>query len=143
MFTDCNHILQGKYEKVYSLSFEVIINEVDRFCKNSNPKCFVYLNVSFVILFWQAVWVFTVSLSVIFINAPGNATVKDYWTAQDIVGLSLFVIGLLMEAVSDQQKFLFRNNPANKGKWCQSGTVFMAFNFSFNVVKVMVVCLQK
>ena len=39
----------------------------------------------------------------------------------DIVGLVLFCTGLLVEAVADQQKFLFRNNPENKGKWCDKG----------------------
>ncbi|KAL4217606.1 hypothetical protein ACF0H5_022348 [Mactra antiquata] len=73
--------------------------------------------------FWtfQAFWVFTVSLSVIFVNAPGSAMIRDYWTVMDIVGLCFFCIGLLCEAVSDQVKFMFRNNPENKGKWCDTG----------------------
>ena len=74
-------------------------------------------------LFFQAFWVFTVSLPVIFINAPGSAVRRDYWTVMDIVGLTLFCCGLLIEAVSDQTKFMFRNNPANKGKWCDTGSV--------------------
>ncbi|KAH3896917.1 uncharacterized protein LOC127864492 [Dreissena polymorpha] len=73
--------------------------------------------------FWtfQAFWVFTVSLPVIIVNAGINAEVRDYWTAQDIVGLVLFILGLLCEAISDQSKFMFRNDPANKGKWCDTG----------------------
>merc|ERR1712079_901392 len=30
-------------------------------------------------------------------------------------------LGLLCETVSDQQKFNFRNNPVNRGKWCAVG----------------------
>ncbi|KAH9502626.1 hypothetical protein Btru_073956 [Bulinus truncatus] len=69
----------------------------------------------------MAVWVFTVSLPVIFVNAPESANRNDYITPQDIVGFILFSIGLITETVSDLQKFRFRNNPANKGKWCNSG----------------------
>ena len=43
------------------------------------------------------------------------------FTPMDIIGGILFVIGLLTEAISDQQKFSFRNNPENRGKWCQVG----------------------
>ncbi|XP_065670417.1 uncharacterized protein LOC100206053 [Hydra vulgaris] len=71
-------------------------------------------------VFWilQAIWVFTVSLPVIYINAPKldqNLQVTDY------VGFFIFLLGLLIEAVSDQQKFSFRNNPSNKGLWCNAG----------------------
>lgn len=73
--------------------------------------------------FWifQAFWVFTVSLPVIFVNAPDSATFltpSDAWTPQDIIGAILFVTGLLIETFADFQKFGFRNDPANKGKWC-------------------------
>jgi len=39
----------------------------------------------------------------------------------DIIGLVMFCIGLLIEAVADQSKFMFRNDPKNKGKWCNTG----------------------
>ncbi|CAL1544863.1 unnamed protein product [Lymnaea stagnalis] len=73
--------------------------------------------------FWtfQAIWVFTVSLPVIFVNAPASAVKSDYITPQDIIGFILFGIGLLTETVADLQKFSFRNDPANKGKWCNTG----------------------
>ncbi|XP_020623579.1 uncharacterized protein LOC110061093 isoform X1 [Orbicella faveolata] len=76
--------------------------------------------------FWtfQAFWVFTVSLPVIFINAPSSATKLDpdnKWTPQDIIGVIMFATGLLSETFADFQKFNFRNNPANKGKFCDAG----------------------
>ena len=70
---------------------------------------------------FQAVWVYTVSLPAIFINAPASADRANYFTPQDGVGIAMFVIGLLSETVADFQKFAFRNNPANKGKWCDAG----------------------
>ena len=77
-------------------------------------------------IFWvfQAVWVFTVSLPVIFVNAPSSYTCyaeSSDFTAMDIIGSVLFSIGLICETVSDQQKFVFRNNQENRGKWCQVG----------------------
>ncbi|XP_076470530.1 uncharacterized protein LOC143300620 [Babylonia areolata] len=73
--------------------------------------------------FWifQAVWVFTVSLPVIFINAPASADLATSFTPQDGVGIVLFTLGLLSEAIADIQKFSFRNDPSNKGKWCDKG----------------------
>ena len=39
-------------------------------------------------------------------------------SGRDWVGLALWLFGWGLEAVSDQQKFSFRNNPANKGRFC-------------------------
>ncbi|XP_059165380.1 uncharacterized protein LOC131947973 isoform X1 [Physella acuta] len=73
--------------------------------------------------FWvfQAIWVFVVSLPVIFVNAPAIASRFDYVTPQDIVGFILFGLGLVVETFADIQKFNFRNNPDNRGKWCDTG----------------------
>jgi steroid 5-alpha reductase family enzyme len=89
-----------------------------------------------VVFLHQAVWVFTVSLPVIFINAPVSADRRDYWTVMDIVGLTLFAIGLLCEAISDQTKFMFRNNPANKGKWCDTGIEKINLLPGYNCVRL-------
>ncbi|KAI5084294.1 hypothetical protein GOP47_0000463 [Adiantum capillus-veneris] len=70
--------------------------------------------------FWiiQAVWVWTVSLPVTIVNASDrNPDIQ----AADIVGWVLWFVGALTEAVADQQKLAFKNNPANKGKWCDAG----------------------
>jgi len=108
-------VLWGLRLSGYLLYRIIKIGEDDRFDdKRSNPLRFA--------IFWifQAIWVFTVSLPVIFVNAPSSSTFTQY-TPFDIVGLVLFGLGLLCEAVSDQQKFTFRNDPANRGQWCAVG----------------------
>jgi len=108
-------LLWGLRLSGYLLYRIVKIGEDDRFDdKRSNPLRFA--------IFWifQAIWVFTVSLPVIFVNAPASSKYSQY-TPFDIVGLVLFSLGLLCEAVSDQQKFNFRNEPANRGRWCAVG----------------------
>lgn len=37
------------------------------------------------------------------------------------IGLIIWAVGLSIEAVADQQKFHFKNNPENKGKWVDVG----------------------
>jgi len=108
-------VLWGLRLSGYLLYRIIKIGEDDRFDdKRSQPLKFA--------IFWifQAVWVFTVSLPVMFVNAP-PIEIYDEYTAMDIIGATLFVIGLITEAISDQQKFSFRNNPENRGKWCQVG----------------------
>lgn len=76
--------------------------------------------------FWifQALWVFTVSLPVIYVNSPFASigfTNSDDLVVSDYVGIVLFAVGLIIEAVADQQKFNYRNNTNNKGHWCDVG----------------------
>ena len=65
-------------------------------------------------VFWllQALWVFTVSLPVIYINAPLLVN-NTKLVATDYAGIAVFALGLIIETVSDQQKFGYRNNPVS------------------------------
>ena len=69
---------------------------------------------------------FTVSLPVIFVNAPASSGQQDMVTPMDIVGIIVFWFGLILETVADIQKYRFRANPDNKGKWCDAGKSLFA-----------------
>lgn len=46
---------------------------------------------------------------------------QELGTVQDIVGILLFTIGFLFEAIADYQKNSFKNDPSNKGKVMRTG----------------------
>lgn len=73
----------------------------------------------FIFWFFQILWVYTVSLPVIFINSP--TSVRTSVGVTDYVGAVIFVVGFVLEVIADTHKFIFRNNPSNKGKWCDVG----------------------
>ncbi|XP_071035537.1 uncharacterized protein [Parasteatoda tepidariorum] len=76
-------------------------------------------------VFWtfQAIWVFIVSLPVIFINSPKKQKEMNPtpMTNLDIAGTVMFAVGFLCESISDIQKFKFKENPTTKGRWCDAG----------------------
>jgi steroid 5-alpha reductase family enzyme len=69
--------------------------------------------------FWllQAFTVWVVMLGVLEFFAEGVEPVGAFM----VVGLLLWLIGLIIEAVADMQKFQFMQNTKNKDKWIQSG----------------------
>lgn len=106
------------------------IGKDDRFDETRDNK------VKFFIWFLlQAITVWVVSLPVVVVNgidAGGrNCPVRnlDSCCQEDVpdfgwvsaVGMLILGVGFLWEVVGDQQKFVFKMNPANRGKWIQSG----------------------
>lgn len=72
--------------------------------------------------FWvfQLFWCWIVSLPVTILNSPNVADPSagggnvQFGTAKDIVGVILFAIGFLFEAISDIQKYLYKSNKPPK-----------------------------
>ncbi|KAI9806972.1 MAG: hypothetical protein M1833_002630 [Piccolia ochrophora] len=75
--------------------------------------------------FWvfQMIWVWTVSLPVTVLNSPNvtQYSQPDFGTGRDIAGVILFVIGFVMETVSDAQKYRFKTQQSDKGAICNVG----------------------
>lgn len=69
--------------------------------------------------FWllQGITVWVIMLPSIFFlsNAPESLSWASY------VGLAIWTIGFVTETIADVQKFKFASDPANKGKWIESG----------------------
>eukprot|EP00187_Rhodella_violacea_P007004 CAMPEP_0174909564 /NCGR_PEP_ID=MMETSP0167-20121228/69163_1 /TAXON_ID=38298 /ORGANISM="Rhodella maculata, Strain CCMP736" /LENGTH=319 /DNA_ID=CAMNT_0016153595 /DNA_START=74 /DNA_END=1033 /DNA_ORIENTATION=- len=80
--------------------------------RNSIPKLAAFW-------FGQFVWVWVVSLPVTVTNATVERDPK--LGAADFVGVVMFAVGLLLEAVSDWQKLKFKQDKEKKGKWCDVG----------------------
>lgn len=49
------------------------------------------------------------------------ASVNEFGTALDIIGILLWIIGFLFEAIGDYQKNKFKKNKENKEKFCNIG----------------------
>jgi steroid 5-alpha reductase family enzyme len=68
----------------------------------------------------QAVWVFVTSLPLLLLNTSTNGGPRSIvWT--DIVGVGLFLTGFILESTADMQKYLFKANPENKGRFIDEG----------------------
>ncbi|XP_002735048.2 uncharacterized protein LOC100366964, partial [Saccoglossus kowalevskii] len=107
--------LWGIRLSAYLLYRMIKIGEAQRCLNKWNNLC-TFLG------FWtfQAIWVYVVSLSVIFINSPRSDT-NEHFSVTDYMGSVCFGIGLLLEAAADHQKFTFRRLEENDGKWCDTG----------------------
>lgn len=72
--------------------------------------------------FWlfQALVVWVAFLPVaLALSVPVDAQPAMGWL--DWLGFGIWLLGFGIEVVADQQKYVFKNNPANQGQWIQSG----------------------
>ena len=70
--------------------------------------------------FWtfQFLWVWVVTLPVTLVNSNPNDFALGLL---DYIGWTMWALGFAFEAVADQQKFYFKQDPSNRGKWCAVG----------------------
>lgn len=89
------------------------IGKDDRF-DDKRGHFFVFLR------FWllQTITVWIVMLPFSLTLTRGNAA---FTLASTVAGLSLFIIGLVIETLSDLQKFRFKLNPENRDRWIDTG----------------------
>jgi len=75
------------------------------------------------LVFWlmQAVWVFVTMSPVVWAHTAAPAAPPRGFWAPDAVGGALFLMGWGVEAVADAQKFAFKSDPANKGRFIDRG----------------------
>jgi steroid 5-alpha reductase family enzyme len=92
----------------------------DRF-DNKRDKFFPFLG------FWvfQMLWVWIVSLPVTLLNSPKvlQYAQPKFGKATDIIGIVIYVIALVLESVSDVQKYRFKQSSAGQqpGVFCNVG----------------------
>lgn len=73
-------------------------------------------------IYWtmQAAWVFVTLSPVLLLNTASlGGPSRIVWS--DGVGLGLYLMGLIIEATADAQKFVFKMDPANKGRFIDTG----------------------
>ncbi len=61
------------------------------------------------------VWIVLLPSIMFFSNSPNDINGHAY------IGLVIWALGLLIETAADRQKYNFINNPANNGKWIDTG----------------------
>ncbi len=93
------------------------IHAMDRDTRFDEMRPNAWRLASFWILQAVTVWVVILPLTLVLKNSDSSALFADLnW-----FGGLIWIFGLGIESLADWQKFRFRNNPANKGQFMQSG----------------------
>ena len=70
----------------------------------------------------QSVWIAVTCMPMLLLDASPEAPTPASGTAPlALAGAALFALGLATETVADAQKFAFKNDPANRGKFITTG----------------------
>lgn len=102
------------------LLFRILKTGTDTRFDDKRDRFFPFLG------FWvfQMLWVWTVSLPVTILNSPniaGRHSQPAFGTAADVVGVIMWAVGFLLEAVADMQKYRFRSSASSQGRTCDVG----------------------
>jgi steroid 5-alpha reductase family enzyme len=95
-----------------------------RVCRRSKDARFDETRESFFrfLVFWifQMFWAWLNTLPVIFVNSLPEDQQPPIGLL-DGIGWATFALGFLTQVVADMQKYAFRADPANRGKFCSTG----------------------
>lgn len=103
------------------LLYRIIVIGEDRRFDGLRENCLKF----FGFFLFQMLWVWLVSFPVTFVNTTVNPTVNEarvpFGCNNDYAGFLFIAIGLTCETIADFQKFWFRQDARNNGKWCDAG----------------------
>ncbi|PKK65376.1 DUF1295-domain-containing protein [Rhizophagus irregularis] len=103
---------------------------------------------------FQMMWVWTISLPVIFLNSPRISGKEEagkdveFGSVTDIIGIIIFSIGILIESIADIQKFVFRQRRTspvqfiNTGLWAWSRHPNYFGEMMVRLTGMFLLCLQ-
>ena len=66
----------------------------------------------------QGLWVWVTALPMFLVNAVTKQSPLNWG---DYASLALWIVGFITETTADVQKFVFKNDPANKGRFISTG----------------------
>jgi len=69
----------------------------------------------------QGMWIYFTGFCVWTLNTSQESRTQNDLNAADYIGFVIWGLGFVIEVVADFQKLFFKMNPANKGKWIESG----------------------
>ena len=106
---------------ILTWGIRLVVYLVIRIAKTKKDSRFDKIRGSFVkfLGFWilQGITVWVVMLaSLLFFNSEPAG-----FSFLSVIGLLIWIYGILVEGIADAQKFSFKSNPMNKGSWIQTG----------------------
>eukprot|EP00753_Platysulcus_tardus_P001458 PLAT11350.1.p1 GENE.PLAT11350.1~~PLAT11350.1.p1 ORF type:complete len:328 (+),score=154.55 PLAT11350.1:38-1021(+) len=100
------------------LFYRILVTKTDKRFDGIREDCCKF----FIFWFFQMLWVSSaIAVYVAIAGAPLVAGGPLPLGAADFAGMAMWLVGWLVEVVADAQKFSFRQDSSNKGKWCAVG----------------------